>query len=137
MRLRYPRGVRSTDCPRCGTAMRPVRLGLRDGGAYREAAGTGASERGWQCPSCGAGIVPGPLVDWLMKRVPVGGGPSERHRETTRIACPGCFASLDAIALTWGTSFVEIEQCAGCHTMMLDAGELPKVFAIEHAAHEE
>lgn len=35
---------------------------------------------------------------------------------------------------SWGPSFVEIEQCPRCRTMLLDAGELPRVFVIEHSA---
>ena len=111
--------------------MRPVRLGLRHGGAYREAAGASEAERGWQCPRCALGVVPGALVDWLMKRVPVGGGPSERHRATVRTACPACFGSMDHVVLGWGAEVVEIEQCPRCRTMLVDPGELPKVFDIE------
>ena len=115
--------------------MRPVRLDLRNGGAYRDAAGGGRpEERGWQCPACRVGVVPGPLVDWVMKRVQVGGRSSERHRATTRIACPACFGSLDALLLSWGTDFVELEQCPRCRAMLLDPGELAKVFEIEQGA---
>lgn len=127
----------STACPRCATPMHPVRLGLRHGGAYREAAGGTPEERGWQCPACSVGLVPGPLVDWLMKRVPVGGGLAERHRATTRVACPACFGALDALLLGWGTEFVELEQCPRCRAMLLDPGELAKVFEIEQGSRSE
>jgi hypothetical protein len=77
---------------------------------------------------------PAPSVDELMKRLPVGGGMSERDRKPTRVGCPACMANLDKLTLSWGTQFVEVEQCPRCRTMLLDAGEFPKVFAIEHGA---
>lgn len=126
----------STDCPRCATPMRPIRLGLRDGGAYREAAGGRPDERGWQCPACSVGLIPGPLVDWVMKRVPVGGGPAERERTKAPCVCPACFATFDALLLGWAEAFVEIEQCGRCRAMLVDPGELAKVFAIEQDSRE-
>ena len=41
-------------------------------------------------------------------------------------------ATLDAVTLTLGTTCVEIEQCPRCRAMLLDPGEFPRVFAIEH-----
>lgn len=104
----------------------------RGGGSYRDLAGLEAT--GHRCARCGLGVVTGAVVDELMKRVTVGGGKSERHRKPTRTACPGCLGNVDAVLLSWGTAFVEIEQCPRCRTMLLDAGEFPRVFVIEHTA---
>jgi hypothetical protein len=116
--------------------MEPVRLTLRHGGAYREAAGGRLDELGWRCSGCSVGFVPGSLVDVVMKRMPVGGGPAERHRRKGTTSCPGCFATFDALVLEWHDELVELERCPRCGGILLDPGELPKVFDIERRARE-
>lgn len=121
----------SPHCPRCTHALESIPISVSRGqGGYRELADFSAT--GHRCPRCGLGVVSGPVVDELMKRVPVGGGMSERERKPTRLGCPHCMGTVDAVLLGWGRSFVEIEQCPRCRTMLLDAGELPRVFQIEH-----
>jgi len=112
--------------------MSRISLGLHQGGGYRDLAGHDAS--GFQCGRCGAGLVPGEVVDQLMQQLEVGGGPSERGRPRPPPGRPGCMGNLDRVLLTWGITCVEIEQCPRCRTMLLDAGEFPKVFVIEHGA---
>lgn len=112
--------------------MGPVSLGLHGTGGYRDVAGH--DESGFRCSGCGLGVVPGTVVDKLMESVDVGGGRSERDRTRTRTGCPICLGNVDRLTLSWGTTFVEIEQCPRCRTMLLDAGELPKVFVIEHGS---
>lgn len=122
-------------CPRCGDSLRPVRLGSREGGAYRDA--VASYNRGWQCLGCALGIVPGSLVQWLMKNVPLGGAATERSRHATRTGCPSCFATVQLVGLSWGEEHVEFEQCPKCSTMLLDPGEFPKLFVIEAQAPRE
>lgn len=124
--------MRSLPCPRCRRALSPISLGLHASGGYRDLAGTDAS--GLQCPGCGLGVVPGAVVEKLMQSVAVGGGMSERDRTPTRTGCPACLSSVDRLTLSWGNTFVEIEQCPRCRTMLLDAGEFPRVFVIEHGS---
>lgn len=118
-------------CPRCAHALHRVSLGLVRQGAYREV--QGADKEGLACARCGVGVVPGTVADELMRGVSVGGRMTERDRSKTRLACPTprCFANLDSVTLTWELEFVQIEQCARCSTMLLDAGEFQKVFKIE------
>jgi hypothetical protein len=123
----------SLQCPRCTHRLEVVPISVaRGGGGYRELADFAAT--GHRCSACGLGVVSGPVVDELMRRLPVGGGMSERDRKPTRLGCPACMGSVDEVLLSWGSSFVEVEQCPRCRTMLLDAGELPRVFQIEHAS---
>ncbi len=123
----------SRDCPRCSDLLERIAIRAQGGGgAYRELAGVEVT--GYRCTRCGLGVVTGAVVAELMKRLSVGGGMSERERKPTRTACPGCMGNVDAVLLSWSTTFVEIEQCPRCRTMLLDAGEFPKVFVIEHSA---
>lgn len=125
--------LRTHECPRCTGAIEPVPIAVpRGGGSYRDLADFQAT--GYRCASCGLGIVTGEVVDEMMKRVSVGGGMSERDRKTTRTGCPSCLRNVDALLLSWSTTFVEVEQCPFCRTMLLDPGEFPKVFLIEHQA---
>jgi hypothetical protein len=118
-------------CPRCAQPLHPVSLGLVRSAGYREA--VGADTEGFACGRCGVGVVPGRVVNELMRGVDVGGRMTERERTTTRLGCPtpNCFANLDRVTLSWEQDFVEIEQCARCSTMLLDPGEFTKVFLIE------
>jgi hypothetical protein len=119
-------------CPRCTRGLVPTSLGLRRAGGYRDQHTADAA--GYYCPGCGTGVVPGEVVDELMQQIPVGGGMSERDRTRLRLGCPACMANLDRVTLSWGTTFVEIEQCPRCRLMLLEAGEFPKVFDIEHGS---
>ncbi|MBX7192705.1 MAG: zf-TFIIB domain-containing protein [Sandaracinaceae bacterium] len=123
----------SEACPRCAHRLETISISIpRGAGGYRDLAGFEAT--GYRCPRCGVGLIPGPVVQELMKALAVGGGKSERHRRGTRLACPGCLGNLDEVLLSWSTTFVEIEQCPRCKAMLLEAGEFPKVFVIEHEA---
>lgn len=122
----------SHHCPRCAHTLEAIPISVpRGAGGYRELADFAAT--GHRCSRCGLGVISGSVVDELMKRLPVGGGMSERDRKPTRLGCPHCMANVDEVLLSWGTSFVEVEQCPRCRTMLLDAGELPRVFQIEHS----
>lgn len=119
------------NCPRCAQRLRRVSLGLARNTSYRDL--VGGDGEGYACAACGVGVVPGHVVNELMRGIDVGGRMTERDRDTTRLACPteNCFANLDRVTLSWEHEFVEIEQCGRCATMLLDPGEFPKVFKIE------
>jgi hypothetical protein len=98
----------SRDCPRCAHDLESIPISVpRGGGSYREVRDFAAT--GHRCTRCGLGVVSGPVVDELMKRMPVGGGMSERDRKPTRLGCPHCMGNVDEVLLSWGTAFVEIE----------------------------
>ncbi|GAB4199851.1 MAG: hypothetical protein OHK0013_10330 [Sandaracinaceae bacterium] len=124
--------MQPTSCPRCAKRLIRVSLGLRSSGGYRDQHLADAA--GYRCEHCHLGVVPGEVVDELMQAMPVGGGMSERERKRLRMGCPACMGSLDRVTLGWATEFVEIEQCPRCRLMLLDAGEFPKLFEIEHTA---
>jgi Zn-finger nucleic acid-binding protein len=126
----------STECPRCRGVLEPVRLTLRHDGAYREAAGGSADELGWRCSGCAVGFVPGSMVESVMRRVPVGGGSAERQRRKSTTPCPGCFATFDSLVLEWKQEHVELERCPRFGGLLLDPGELSKVFQIEQRARK-
>jgi hypothetical protein len=47
----------------------------------------------------------------------------ERERRSCDHACPDCLGGLLRLTLTWGTLWVELEECPDCGTVVMDDGE--------------
>ncbi|MEM7355777.1 MAG: zf-TFIIB domain-containing protein, partial [Acidobacteriota bacterium] len=60
------------------------------------------------------------------------------RRGTTKRDCPRCNEALNAVLLQVSTEHIELDQCAGCHGLFFDPGELDAVLdGIEHRAEED
>ena len=115
-------------CPRCGQAVEPIRLS-EVGGAYR-----GGTRAAFRCHPCRVTILDRAsrerIVESLARSMLL------RSRAATEVPCPKCQRALSHLTLSWEGRWVEIEECASCHVLVLDPGELDRLRAMDAATEE-
>ena len=112
-------------CPRCAVA-----LGTRSlpstGPAYRTAPAEALA-----CHHCGLLLI---TAGVLADRIPLGGRladtPAVRKRSNARGLCPECRTDLVTLRLSWGDTWVAVEECGGCGLVAFDPHELEIVSQI-------
>lgn len=50
-----------------------------------------------------------------------------RDSKKTDQFCPSCVKQLFRVTLSWGSTFVELEECETCGRLYLDQGELERI----------
>jgi Zn-finger nucleic acid-binding protein len=104
-------------CPRCRAAIREVDVS----GLYRDAA-----MRVSRCDACALTFLD---VAELATRIgrPVlrlSGSAFDRGHVPTRSGCPACLATMNEVTLSWGGTWVVVEECPRCGLLALDEGEV-------------
>ncbi len=112
-------------CPRCATTLSARALSTA-GPAYRT-----APAQALACPHCSLLLV---AAADLVERMPLRGRladtPAVRRRNNARGLCPTCRADLQSLTLSWGESWVVVEECGGCGLVAFDPRELEVVAQI-------
>ena len=116
------------DCPRCERPTDLIRV-AGEGGAYRE-----ALRAAYRCRPCGLTILDPVTTGDVTKTL--GRSMLVRDREDAKQRCPRCPDDLEQLTLSWGPSWVTIEECASCQAIVLDHGELERVRALVSAADD-
>jgi len=118
-------GPPERSCPRCATALSARTLPTA-GPAYRT-----APSQALACPHCSLLLV---AAADLVERMPLRGRladtPAVRRRSNARGLCPNCRADLQSLTLSWGESWVVVEECGGCGLVAFDPSEIEVVARI-------
>jgi hypothetical protein len=106
-------------CPRCGGELQAHRA--KSEGGYR--GGVMFDYR--RCDRCRLSVLE---TDTIAKRYDrsdgrLSGTMLERERRGCDDTCPDCLGELLRLTLTWGTLWVELEECPECGTIVMDDGE--------------
>lgn len=121
--------TRELECPRCRRAIRQADEGAPH---YREA----APVRARQCSSCNVTVFDVAELAERFRRsaVRLSGSAADRGHVATRSGCPGCFATIEEVTLSWGDRWLVLEECPRCGMLVLDEGELEMLGAMADTA---
>ncbi len=111
------------ECPRCRSPFVDGQIRGR-GGAYR-----GSYVRVLRCDRCKLSALD---VSAIANRhgsshVRLSATLLCRDRKPADMHCASCMRGLDLVTLSWGATYIELEECAGCGLVYLDPGELERM----------
>ncbi len=121
--------TRDLECPRC---RRPIGEAEEAETHYRAA----APVRARRCVSCNVTVLDVAELAQKFGRtiVRLSGSAADRGHLATRSGCPGCFATIEEVTLSWGTWWLVLEECPRCGMLVLDEGELEVLGALAEVA---